>query len=60
VLGARHCSGAVFLDASEDARLESRAPSDERLYRTPSSFSFLSSASKSSQLWRLLAGVRSR
>ena len=27
---------------------------------TPSSFSFLSIASRSSQLWRLLAGVRSR
>jgi len=26
-LGARHSSGAIFLDASEDARLESRAPS---------------------------------
>jgi len=60
MLGARHSSGAVFLDANEDARLESRAPSDDRLYRTPNSRSFLSSASRSSQLWRLLAGVRSR
>ena len=34
------------------AGLEARCPS----YRTPSSFSFLSSARRSSQLWRLLAG----
>jgi hypothetical protein len=26
LLGARHSSGAIFVDPAEDARLESRAP----------------------------------
>jgi len=29
-LGARHSSGAIMSVISKDARLESRAPSDER------------------------------
>jgi hypothetical protein len=28
-LGARHSSGAIIFEASHDARLESRAPSNE-------------------------------
>ena len=28
-LGARHSSGAIIVEASYDARLESRAPSNE-------------------------------
>ena len=60
MLGARDSSRASSLASRKTAPLEWHAPCDERLYRPPSSFSFLSSANRSSQLWRLLAGVRSR
>jgi hypothetical protein len=36
-LGARHFSGAIFVDPAKDARLESRAPSNERLPPPPRS-----------------------